>query len=73
MKRSTKPFLVVCTPDQLAEQVRLCKNSEYEVIEQRDINTINIRDGRKPVLSACTCSGVCFVKLHPRYYRHPFD
>ena len=72
MTNRESPFLLVCTPEQLKEQVRICRNSEYEVTEHRELGQVSVRDGNKPVLSAYTCSGVCFVKAFPRYYRHPF-
>lgn len=72
MRNRESPFLLVCTPAQLKEQVRICRNSEYQVTEQHDLGQISIKDADRPVLSAYTCSGVCFVKAFPRYYRHPF-
>lgn len=72
MANRESPILLLCMPNQLREQVRICHNSEYEVTEHRDLGQVSIKDGRKPVFSAYTCSGVCFVKAFPRYYRHPF-
>lgn len=67
-----QPFTILCTPGELKEQLRICRRSEYQVTECREVQLVIVVDGKNPVLSAQAIGAMQMVKLYPRYYTHPF-
>ena len=67
-----QPFTILCTPGELEEQLRICRRSEYQVTEYRQIQVVVVMDGKNPMLSAQVFGALRMVKLYPRYYTHPF-
>lgn len=72
-KRSEPPyFAVVCTDQELRRQLEKSGNSEFWIAKERMTGVVTVHDGDTLVLRA-ERFGWWFVKLHRKYFRHPFS
>jgi len=70
---ATPPLVVMATEADMDAHLRVCANSDFRVNRSPDAETVMVLDEDALVLLALHVLGVWFVRLNPRYYRHPFQ
>lgn len=65
-------FTVVCDGGTLDRHLEVCANSEFHIVRDRALGLIRVHDHDTVLLDAVKVAGGWLVRLHDRYYRHPF-
>ena len=68
-------FAVVIDGETLDRPLEVCTNSEFHVVRDRALgprHSAVFTDRNTVLLDAVTMAGGWLVRLHDRYYRHPF-
>ncbi len=66
-------FTVMCRDDELATHVRVCEDSGFHVVRDGALGMVRVHDRGTVLLDAAQAAGAWSVRLHPAYYRHPFE
>ena len=65
-------FASVCNGEMLDQHLEVCVNSDFHVVRDRALGLVRVHDRDTVLLDAVTVAGGWLVRLHDRYYRHPF-
>jgi len=65
-------FSLLCSEAELRPHLEVCANSDFEVTEHEAIGGLSVTDGDTALLLASRTGGGWLVRLHRKYYRHPF-
>lgn len=72
-KRSEPPyFVLVCSDSELHKQLKVCRDSDFRLTEDRDTGGVAVYDRETLLLRTEPFGGGWLVWLHRKYYRHPF-
>jgi hypothetical protein len=64
-------FGLVCTDRELRKHLKVCRNSDFKIVEDRQTGTVTVFDGEAIVLRAERFGDGWLARLHRWYYRHP--